>query len=306
MRSLIDRVRAFSNRNRGGLAGKALRETLARAWIATRAWRFVSPVMPARQPKRWVFLCGCYNSGTTILREILGAHPEIATLPREGVRLTGAFPDLEAGGWQRMWFRNAWRSDLSGSDPAALALRAKKDWAPWWRPGAAVFLEKSIVHGSWMPFLERGFGDCRFIGVVRNGFCVAEGIRRRARPHGAAAAELGRDHYDMRDAGQQWVFANERLARDRHEVGHFMEVRYEDFAVDPVQVLTRLFRFIGVDESAFRLTETGEIEINGRCFAIRNDNPASLARLTEADRAEFLSVAAVLMQELGYDVGGKP
>lgn len=305
MKTLLNRTRNFATRNRGAVFGKALRETVARGWIATRAWRFVGPFMPARQPQRWVFMCGCYNSGTTILREILGAHPEIASLPREGVRLTGAFPNLEAGGWQRMWFRNAALSDLSGQNPITLARRARKDWAPWWRLGAVVFLEKSIVHGSWMPVLEQGFGDCRFVGLVRNGFCAAEGIRRRARPSGAAAAELGRDHYDMRDVGQQWVFANARLARDRHKVQHYLEIRYEDFAADPVSVLTRLFRFIGVDETAFRQTETGEIEINGRRFTIRNDNPASLARLTEADRADFLSVAAPMMQDLGYDIGGK-
>jgi hypothetical protein len=305
MKTLFNRTRNFATRNRGAVLGKALRETIARGWIATRAWRFVSPFMPDRQPQRWVFMCGCYNSGTTILREILGAHPEVASLPREGVRLTGAFPNLEAGGWQRMWFRNATLSDLAGQDPIGLSRRARKDWAPWWRPGAAVFLEKSIVHGSWMPFLEKGFGDCRFVGLVRNGFCASEGIRRRARPSGAAAAELGRDHYEMRDVGQQWVFANARLARDRHNVQHYMEIRYEEFAADPVSVLTRLFRFIGVDETAFHQTESGAIEINGRRFTIRNDNPASLARLTEADRADFLSVAAPMMQELGYDIGGQ-
>lgn len=297
------RIRNFAARNRGGLLRNALRETAARLWISVRGWQLLHPILPDRQPHHWVFMGGCYNSGTTILREILGSHPEIATLPREGVRLTSAFPDLEAGGWQRMWFRNAKSTDLNGFDAAFVARQARKDWALWWRKGARVFLEKSIVHGSWMPFLEQGFGDCRFIGVVRNGFCAAEGIRRRARPSEQASAELGRTSYDLADAAQQWVFANQRLNRDRHRVTNYLEVRYEDFVADPAAALSRIFQFVGVDPAAFCLNPQGEVEIGGRRFEIRNDNPASLARLSPQDREAFLNVAGPMMQTLGYDTG---
>src|SRR5690606_5918555 len=155
-----------------------------------RLWRVFGPFLRPREPETWVFMGGCYNSGTTILREMIGAHPAVASLPREGVELTDAFPVLEADGWVRMWFRNADKADLSGREPVALADRAKRAWSPWWRRDARAFSEKSIIHGAWMPTLDAGFSNARFIGVIRNGYCVCEGIRRRARPSGKARETL--------------------------------------------------------------------------------------------------------------------
>lgn len=294
------RLTAFYERNKGALLRNALRQALVRPWVRYRLWTSLGRLFSPRMPDRWVFIGGCYNSGTTILREVLGAHPEIGTLPREGVELTSVFPDTEQGGWQRMWHRNAALTDLADADPSALARQAARDWAPWWPRGKRVFLEKSIIHGAWMPMLEEGFGDCRFVGVVRNGFCAAEGIRRRAHPTGEAAAALGRDTYPIEEAAAQWVTSNRRLLRDRGTVSNYLEIRYEDLAADPVRVLKRLFAFIGVDENAVQDLGGGTIAIGGRRFTLRDDNPASLARLTPEDRAAHLAVSGPMMATLGY------
>lgn len=297
---LAERIKAFIERNRGSVLRNAIRQTSVRLWVRFKLWNSLGRLFKPRWPDQWVFMGGCYNSGTTILREMLSAHPEIASLPREGVELTSVFPDLEMNGWQRMSHRNAALADLEGIDPHAMARQAARDWAPWWARGKRIFLEKSIIHGTWMPALEKGFGECRFIGVIRNGMCAAEGIRRRARPSGAAAQSLKQNEYPIEEAAAQWVFSNERLFRDRDKVKHYLEIRYEDFVANPTDVLTRLFRFIGVDETAFEDRGDGMIAIGQRIFTVRNDNPASLARLTDADRSAFLNVAGSTMQTLGY------
>ena len=197
-----------------------------RLWIRYRLWQIFGAILPAREPKTWVFMGGCYNSGITILRDMIGAHPEVASLPREGVEMTDAFPDLEANGWVRMWVRNAEAADLSDLDPVTLARRAKRDWSLWWCRGALVFIEKSIIHGAWMPTLDAEFPNVRFIGVIRNGYCVCEGIRRRARPVDAARATLGRDDYPIEEVGRQWSFANQVLMPDQTSVKNYHEVRY--------------------------------------------------------------------------------
>lgn len=46
-------------------------------------------------PKKWVFIVGCYNSGTTLLNQILSCHPDILTLPDEGAFLTRRVPTPE-------------------------------------------------------------------------------------------------------------------------------------------------------------------------------------------------------------------
>jgi hypothetical protein len=237
---------------------------------------------------------------------MLGAHPEVASLPREGVEMTDAFPDLETGGWVRMWFRNADKADLVGRDPVGLARRAKRDWSPWWSRRARAFLEKSIVHGAWMPVLDAGFTNARFIGVIRNGYCVCEGIRRRARPRDAARETLGRDDYPIDEVGRQWVFANQILMRDHPKVRNYRAVYYEDFTAQPVETIRALFEFIGVDPDVVTTEEDGTIIIGTRRFEIRNQNPESLARLGDDDRVALGAVIDLLMEQLGYQDGGRP
>ena len=54
-------------------------------------------------PDRWVFIIGCYNSGTTLLKDLLAEHPHIGVLAGEGVKFSDALPRPEDFGWQRMW-----------------------------------------------------------------------------------------------------------------------------------------------------------------------------------------------------------
>lgn len=298
-----NRVSAFVLRNRGALIRNLVREAAVRFWVRFKVWRILGPILPIREPEAWIFMGGCYNSGTTILREMIGSHPEVASLPREGVEITDAFPDLEAGGWVRMWFRNAKAADLSSCDPVNLANRAKRDWSPWWRRDARVFIEKSIIHGAWMPALDAGFRNARFIGVIRDGYCVCEGIRRRARPIEGARDDLGQDTYPIDEVGRQWVHANEVLIRDQHKIENYLEVYYEEFTANPVKTLRKIFEFVGVDPNVVSIDSAGMVIIGARRFAILNQNIESYARLSEEDRVALGAVIDPLMSQLGYKSG---
>jgi len=298
--SLILRVRNFVKRNKGVVLRKAFDQAAVRLWVDFRLWKVFGGLLRVREPKTWVFMGGCYNSGTTILREVIGAHPEVASLPREGVEMTDAFPDIETDGWVRMWFRNAEAADLSGRDPATVSRRAMRHWSIWWKRGADVFLEKSIAHGAWMPVLEQGFTNARFIGVIRNGYCVCEGIRRRASPTGPARQIIGAETYPIQEVGKQWNFANEVLLKDKGSLEHYHEIRYEDFTQDPLEHIREIFRFIGVDDSLVRLNADGSVQVGERNFNISNQNPGSLARLSAEDRADLYQTIGPMMQRLGY------
>lgn len=272
-----------------------------RTWMRLKLWRFIRPFVSVKEPQTWVFMGGCYNSGTTILRDMLGSHPEVASLPREGVRLTDAFPDLEQNGWARMWHRNENLMHLKDKqDPHSIAKTAMRDWSLWWQRKATVYLEKSIVHGAWMPTLQQGFNNTKFIGVVRNGYCVCEGIQRRAKPSGIARDTLGTSEYPLCEAGKQWVFSNKILMQHSDLVDHYFEIRYEELVADPLQCIHRLFTFIGVDPSVAFLTSDGGIDIGGCIFKVRDQNPNSLERLTEENRLELDQTIGTLMTELGY------
>ena len=99
-----------------------IRECLGRLHRETRI-----ALTPVPRNKTWVFLVGCYNSGTTLLAELLGQHPSISTLPTEGHFITDEFVKDYDIGLPRMWVG---REDLfrlteedSGPDP----LRVKKE-----------------------------------------------------------------------------------------------------------------------------------------------------------------------------------
>lgn len=290
----------FLERNEGVVFKSLAIQISVRLWVDLKLWRFFGLMAPARIPKTWVFMGGCYNSGTTILREIIGAHPEVAALPREGVELTSVFPDIESGGWQRMWCRNAQLTDVSQRSPREVSQRAQKDWSIWWKRGATVYLEKSIAHGVWMSFLEAGFDNSKFIGVIRNGYCASEGIRRRARPSGAAQDLLMRDYYTISETAAQWVASNQKLIESKNELDAYFEVRYEDLVSDPVSVITGVFDFIGLERQEISQEDGGVVIVGGRKFQIRDDNPSSLGRLSEKDKSEFDCIAGEMMTTLGY------
>lgn len=298
--TIRNRIQAFLHRNRGAVLAKGIQNLSVRLWVRFALWRVFGPLLRPVQPETWVFMGGCYNSGTTILREMIGAHPDVASLPREGVALTDAFPNLEADGWVRMWYRNAAAIGQLYQNPHKPALMAQRDWSLWWRRGAKVFLEKSIVHGAWMPALEQGFTRARFIGVVRNGYCVCEGIRRRAKPKDKAQKILGQDQYPLTDVAKQWVYANEVLLRDQSKVKHYLPIRYESFCDSPLQTIQSIFTFLGIDPSAARQQSDGSIVIGQRTFSVKNQNSESLTRLDASDIAQLDAVIAPMMRQLGY------
>lgn len=246
-------------------------------------------------------MCGCYNSGTTIIREMLGAHPDISSMPREGVVLTNAFPDLEKNGWQRMWHRNADSANLPLAKAKTIAKTAISDWQPWWNSETRVNLEKSIIHAAWMETLQCGFKNPKFIGVIRNGYCSCEGIRRRAKPSGLAKEILGTSEYSWGEVGKQWVFANDRLLNQSNRVDHYLEIRYEDLVEAPASTIRNVFLFLGVDPSLVVENDDMSITIGSRNFQISNKNRESMDRLDSAARQELNEVIEPMLTKLGYE-----
>lgn len=294
------RLLGFVKRHGSRAPGRLFSEAVTRAYRREGVRRLVRPFFATRTPERWVFPVGCYNSGTTITQALLAAHPEVRSMPREGVRFTSVLPQPEDLGWTRMWIGCPEYMEMPAVAEPEKALRILEDWAPWWGSGGTTFMDKSITNGTRMPWLDANFGHACFIGIVRNGYCAAEGIRRRARPRGEPAAKLG-GCYTLRMAGEQWVAANEKMLADSEKVGRFEFVFYEDLVRDPVGMLGRFWDFLGLERPATRETTDG-VEIAGKAFPLRNMNPESLSRLTREDVEEINPVIAPLQERFGYEV----
>ena len=247
-------------------------------------------------PERWLFIIGCYNSGTTLLKDLLAEHPNIGTLAGEGVKFSDALPRPEDFGWQRMWCQCVDQVRLNPEDRER-ADRIKRQWSMLY-PTRPVLLEKSIVNAVHIPFLMTQFKPAHFIYIVRNGYAVAEGIRRKAEP-GKRGNPVYSGAYPIGLCARQWAETDRIVEREREELSHFMSLRYEDFVADPDVHLRRIADFVGVDPLDKRLLAQ-DWNVHGIESTIRNMNGPSLARLSDADRADVLDAAGDVLERWGY------
>jgi hypothetical protein len=261
-------------------------------------WRLLSPQrLEARIDRQlkleehaWVFIAGCNNSGTTLLREVLDSHPLIRGLPREAQTLTNALPCPRRAGVPRLFgmrldvFR--WTED-SDSTPA---LRAKYDWSRYFPAAPGHLLVKSPENTVRTRWLQRNFSPSRFVAIIRSPYAVCEGTHRR-------------EGHSLASAAEHWVRVNECLLDDLPSLQHALLVRYEDFCQRPTEHLRRLEEFLqlSVPFSAQALKARKVHNIDNSSSGIRDFNAQSLARLSPTDREIIHGIAGPLMDRLGYE-----
>ncbi len=249
-------------------------------------------------PERWIFIIGCYNSGTTLLANILREHPQIGGLPTEGVYLSDVLPYPEQFGWPRNWSQCADRMRLDPCRDAHLAERIRRQWSIWAPSDKPNLVEKSIANAARLPFLEANFRPAWFIHIVRNGYAVAAGIRQKANVD-RWNGEFQGSGYPMRLCAQQWRVSDETVARDSRNISHFMQIYYEDLVARPTEVLEEVTGFIGVA----RLPENTVMktwQVHGVVSPINDMNGAALGHLSEADIAVIEKEAGKRLAAHGY------
>lgn len=286
----------FLARNGGNLWGGL--KTDVSVTLYKKAWvrRLVRGFYKETKPQKWLFLVGCYNSGTTILRDILEAHPQVSSLPFEGVKLTDAFPNLEEGGWPRMMYRHR---DLWDQISENAGERARRDWAPWWRKDASVYLEKSIDHSTRIKWLDKNFTNAYFLSITRNGLSVIEGISRRAKPYGSARYELKSDTYPYDMIADQWVEFENKISEDIKYVENGLRVTYEDLVDNPVKTLSNIFNFLGLSD--VHVSKNGvKTIVNGRVYELINQNNKAISRLDAVTKKQIRDRIGSDLERLGY------
>ena len=256
---------------------------------------FVSPL----DPDRWIFIIGCYNSGTTLLQRMLWRHPQIASMAGEGFRYTDVLEWPESYGWTRMWHRCAEEIRIEpGARSRDLAERVKKDWALLLGADAENVLEKSVPNAARVPFLREHFRPAYFVYLVRNGYAVAEGIRRKARP-GEWGNETYPDRYPMELCARQWVESDRIVSRDAPDEDRLLTVYYEDLTEDPTRELRRIASWLGLGNLEMD-PDRRQWHIHGRREPVRNMNPESFRRLDEQEIEVITDVAGECLEKHGY------
>lgn len=241
---------------------------------------------PVPHPQKWAFIAGATNSGTTLLKHVLSQNPSIATMNREGQHYTDQF---DAGKFRRLWAMRPEETWLTEeSEPGVDVERVKRQWGPKFndkrRP---VYLEKSPPNALRTRWLQRHFENAHFIGIVRNGYVVAEGIHRKA-------------GHPLDVAAQQWAQANRIMLDDFERLRHKLIVPYEDLTDRPEETYVRICRFLDVDPGPTDFIRNKVWKFQKTRSPIRNMNDRSLQRLSEEDKRIIEAHAGDVLERLGY------
>jgi hypothetical protein len=248
---------------------------------------------PVPRHKTWVFLVGCYNSGTTLLAELLGQHPSISALPTEGHFITDQFVKDYEVGLPRMWVEREDLFRLTENDQGPDPVRLKKEWGMRLDLSRPVLLEKSPPNTAKTRWLQAHFENAHFIAMVRNGYAVAEGISRKAEPHHRAGG------WPIEMSAYQWKRSNEILQQDARHLKQVLWVKYEDLVSDTIGTLNRIMAFI--DVPGFDSFESERSwTIHERDEKVRDMNAESIARLASEQIERINQVAGDMIDAFGY------
>lgn len=250
--------------------------------------RYFGRFGPTPRPERWVFVVGCYNSGTTLLHTLLAEHPAVGKLPREGQFLTDQLAIPRELGIPRLWALEPQLFRLTEADGHDIdAARIKRQWGGRYDDHRRPYLaEHSPTNAGRTRWLQQHFRPASFVGIVRDGNAVVAGMRRKA-------------GHSVADGARQWAESNRIMLDDFEHLDHAIVVRYEELAARPDEVVGEVLDFLGLPPRPDAIGDR-PITVHGERSPIRDMNERSSAELTDADRLEIRRVAGAMLDRLGY------
>jgi tetratricopeptide (TPR) repeat protein len=186
-----------------------------------------------------VFLVGFPRSGTTLIENVLAAHPDIETSDEHPL----SSPLIEAAGDTP----EAWRDFLYGLPQRRIELR-RAYWAGWAKgapPPGRVFIDKLPLNLAFTGVLSAVFPDARFILALRDPRdCVLSAFKQRFGMNAAMYRLL-----NLEDAAQYYDAAMQagEAALANVDADRQTQIRYEDSLADLEVEARRLIEFLDLD-----------------------------------------------------------
>ncbi len=231
------------------------------------------PAWADRQLHNPVFLIGVARSGTTVLADLLGAHPQIANWSElnqlwdpKGYPWDGS-NDARPPDWSDpQEFVRLWWADTPPEYRRAIrgALGVYQFFS-----GRPVLLNKSPMHTFRAAHLLEMIPEARFVYLVRDGRAVVYSYAGKI----AAKVQANPEPYRRRDLplpfdqlalklAEHWALAQQQFETYRATFGvdKLLALRYEDLCAEPRRALSAIFEFAGVSPGRFDWEPTRLLE----------------------------------------------
>lgn len=190
----------------------------------------------------FIFLAGHHRSGTSLLHQILRAHPEISGfhgtgVPEdEGQHLQTVFePARTFGGPGKYIFDPNSRMDetrvLATAESASTIFN---QWQQHYDAGCAYYIEKSPPNLVRTRFLQALFPNSRFVVMFRHPLPVSIATEKWS---GTTWEQLV----------QHTLLGYEIFVRDMPKLNRVFVLRYEDFVSDPQNEIDRIYEFLELE-----------------------------------------------------------
>jgi hypothetical protein len=186
--------------------------------------------------------------------------------------------------------------------PAERAVQAakavKNHWSHFFDSRRPYLVEKSIANTPRALFFEQHFQPAYFIHIVRNGYAVAEGIRRKGEVM-PGRQDVGMREYPIEWCAQQWRRSLEVVETVRPKLKRFIQISYEDLTADPDKTLRKICDFVGADHLNHSLKES-PFEVHGARSSIKNMNGDCIRKLHAEQIIAINSIAGEFLKRFGY------
>jgi hypothetical protein len=205
---------------------------------------------------RAAFLVGCARSGTTLVRRIVDAHPEIAAPAEANIP---ALIDQAGHTWRTVWggHHELRLGHLPDDIRAEIRSAAMRPMAACCRgTGATVYCDKSLGALDCLPAVADVLPDARYVLVFRQVMDVVASALE-ASPWGFRGygflpfVERSMDNFVAGLVDYWTAHVSAALQWEASQPAACHRVRYEDLVTSPVECAAGLFAFLGVpDEPA--------------------------------------------------------
>lgn len=261
-----------------------------------------------------VFIVGCPRSGTSLLRDLLQSHPNLA-FPDESRFIPAYYlaygdprSDEEARRLGRTLLRFPWVQrllpELSPTDFEGcrsyreIVDRLFRTWAE--KEGKRRWGDKTPLYLLKMPIILEIFPDARFLHIIRDGRDVTLSFLRA--PFGPS---------NVYRSARYWsgLVRCGRSSGSSLPVGTYHEIMYETLVTRPEETLCEICQFIDepfdpvvLQPSRRTMDGTGRTPKPVSWNRVRPNIAKWKTEMKPDDIALFESVAGDLLEELGYEI----